>query len=78
MVKVKGKIISFTGKDATMVRTAAKKAKLSPQRYVTLAIENYARNVIFLDALDKWDEKKKIQGVQLKTERIKLRREGTD
>lgn len=78
MIKVKGNIVSFTGKDRTDLIKNAKKAKMSPTKYVILAIETYARNVLFMDALDKWNEKKRIQGVQLSTERVKLRKEGTD
>jgi len=78
MITVKGNKITFTGKDRTDLIKNAKKFKMTPRQFVLTAVENHARNVIFLDALDKWDEKKRIQGVQLGYDKVKLRREGTD
>lgn len=78
MVKMKGDLITFTGKDAKMVRDAAKKAKMSPKKWLMAAIETHAKNVLFIEALTRWDEKPKIQGVQIRKEPVRLRREGTD
>lgn len=79
MVKMKGSVITFTGKDAKMVRDGAKKSKMTPRQWVIRAIENHAQNILFFNALDKQDQlKSPVAGVQLKTERVKFRREGTD
>lgn len=78
MIKMKGNIITFTGKDCKVMREAAKKAKMTPRNWVIMAIETYARNVIFHDALDYTEGKGRTRGVQLNNPPVRVRREGTD
>lgn len=78
MVKVKGRIVTFTGKDRKQLLEAAKKAGMTPRQWLILAIETHAQNVLFRQALDQQDPKTRIGGVELRPKRIKARREGTD
>lgn len=78
MIKMKGNKITFTGKDAKELKENAKKFKMTPRQYVLTAIETHARNVLFRQALDQTDPKTRVGGVVLSTERVKLRKEGTD
>lgn len=69
MVKVKGRTITFTGKDRKMLLESAKRAKMTPRQWLFVAIENYANQILFKHALDQQDPKTRIGGVELRTKR---------